>query len=64
MHLINAKTFKLEYFIDGARRPRYAIPSHTWGETEVTFEQSGQLQGDLDSTKAREPDGPGLSKVQ
>ncbi|KAK3707245.1 hypothetical protein LTR37_012246, partial [Vermiconidia calcicola] len=37
MHLLNARTRKLEYFI-GSSIPRYAILSHTWGEEEVSMQ--------------------------
>ncbi|KAI0903097.1 HET-domain-containing protein [Ustulina deusta] len=37
MRLLHTKTLKLETFI-GARRPHYAILSHTWGDDEVLFE--------------------------
>ncbi|KAF2648911.1 HET-domain-containing protein [Lophiostoma macrostomum CBS 122681] len=36
MHLLNVQTLKLEPHI-GARVPKYAILSHTWGKEEVTF---------------------------
>ncbi|KAI3340133.1 hypothetical protein F4824DRAFT_454150 [Ustulina deusta] len=37
MRLLHTKTLKLETFI-GARRPHYAILSHTWGDDGVLFE--------------------------
>lgn len=36
MHLLNAKTRKLETFI-GFAKPPYPILSHTWGDDEVTY---------------------------
>ena len=36
MHLLNAKTRKLESFV-GDSVPKYAILSHTWGDDEVSF---------------------------
>ncbi|KAJ4986944.1 heterokaryon incompatibility protein [Stagonosporopsis vannaccii] len=38
IYLINATTLKLERFDEEARTPPDAILSHTWGDTEVTFE--------------------------
>lgn len=44
MYLINASTLKLERFDDHTRLPAYAILSHTWSHTEVTFERAHELQ--------------------
>ena len=38
MWLINAKTLRLEEFIDGRSTPKYAILSHTWCKDEVLFQ--------------------------
>lgn len=38
MYLINTSTLCLERFDDGVYLPSYAILSHTWGDSEVTFE--------------------------
>ena len=43
MHLINAKTYKLEYFV-GAAIPQYAILSHVWGNDEVLFHDLSHLK--------------------
>ncbi|KAF1923941.1 uncharacterized protein M421DRAFT_104106 [Didymella exigua CBS 183.55] len=43
MYPIDAYTLKLERFDDEARIPPYAILSHTWGESEVTFEHIRKL---------------------
>lgn len=37
MHLLNARTRRLEYFI-GSSIPPYAILSHTWGKDEVSMQ--------------------------
>lgn len=37
MHLLNARTRRLEYFI-GSNIPKYAILSHTWGKDEVSMQ--------------------------
>ncbi|KAH6616722.1 heterokaryon incompatibility protein-domain-containing protein [Boeremia exigua] len=39
MYLINALTLKLERFDDEAHLPPYAILSHTWSGSEITFER-------------------------
>ena len=43
MRLINAKTLKLEQFVDARSAPEYAILSHTWGTDEVLFHDMAQL---------------------
>ena len=42
MRLINTTTMKIEDFM-GVQMPSYAIPSHTWGEGEVTFQHFANL---------------------
>jgi len=37
MRLINTTTLEFDEFI-GTKIPNYAIPSHTWGDEEVTFQ--------------------------
>ncbi|KAK5674834.1 hypothetical protein LTS10_012571 [Elasticomyces elasticus] len=45
MYLINAKTYRLEYFMD-SDIPLYAILSHTWGPgEEVTFQDMQDTNG-------------------
>ncbi|KAK5720406.1 hypothetical protein LTR17_015043 [Elasticomyces elasticus] len=45
MYLINAKTYRLEYFMD-SDIPPYAILSHTWGPgEEVTFQDMQNTNG-------------------
>lgn len=39
MRLINVSTLKLHNFFDEANIPEYAILSHTWGASEVTFKE-------------------------
>lgn len=43
MYLINAKTYKLQYFV-GAGIPKYAILSHVWAEEEVLFQDLKKLK--------------------
>jgi hypothetical protein len=38
MHLLNSTTLQLHEFIE-TQIPPYAIPSHTWGEEEVSFQE-------------------------
>jgi hypothetical protein len=38
MRLVNARTLQLEEYY-GAKIPKYAILSHTWGDEEITFKQ-------------------------
>lgn len=42
MHLLNARTRKLETFV-GKSIPPYAILSHTWTDDEVTFQDLNKL---------------------
>ncbi|KAK5752651.1 hypothetical protein LTS12_017220 [Elasticomyces elasticus] len=57
MYLINAKTYRLEYFMD-SDIPPYAILSHTWGPgEEVTFQ-------DMQDTKGTGLGKPGFSKIR
>ena len=43
MWLLNAKTRRLEHFLDDRQiGARYAILSHTWGEGEVSFDDIHQ----------------------
>ncbi|KAI1751914.1 heterokaryon incompatibility protein-domain-containing protein [Xylaria castorea] len=43
MRLLNAQTLTLEEF-DRPHIPPYAILSHTWGEEEITFQDTSNLQ--------------------
>lgn len=38
MRLFHARTLQLEEYY-GAKTPKYAILSHTWGDEEITFKQ-------------------------
>ncbi|KAK0814980.1 hypothetical protein LTR59_000735 [Friedmanniomyces endolithicus] len=38
MWLINAHSYKLEWFSDSDKAPPYAILSHTWSDDELTFQ--------------------------
>ncbi|KAI0156221.1 heterokaryon incompatibility protein-domain-containing protein [Pestalotiopsis sp. NC0098] len=58
MRLINAVTLKVESYKSAADAPKYAILSHTWGETEPTF-----AQGTSRLTRLRKTRLPGFSKV-
>ena len=43
MHLLNVKTLSLEEFYDDSNDlPKYAIVSHRWGESEVSFQKISQ----------------------
>lgn len=44
MRLIHTGTLKLHEFF-GAKIPPYAIPSHTWGEDEVSFQEMQSRNG-------------------
>ncbi|KAL8708570.1 MAG: hypothetical protein Q9225_007581 [Loekoesia sp. 1 TL-2023] len=46
MHLINARTFKLEHF-QGDDVPKYAILSHTWGQGEVLYRDISSLSSEV-----------------
>lgn len=54
MRLLNIRTFDLEEFFD-TKIPPYAILSHRWYETEVTFKQMA---------KRTAPEGPSLRKIR
>jgi hypothetical protein len=54
MRLINTKTGALEDFL-GEDIPEYAILSHTWGESEVTYQE--YMEGGTDTKK-------GYGKIQ
>ncbi|KAF2681715.1 HET-domain-containing protein, partial [Lentithecium fluviatile CBS 122367] len=43
MRLINASSIRLETFNDESKIPPYAILSHTWGNSEVTFQDLSSL---------------------
>jgi hypothetical protein len=43
MRLINASTIRLETFHNESTLPPYAILSHTWGDSEVTFQDFAAL---------------------
>ncbi|KAJ4295075.1 hypothetical protein N0V90_007083 [Kalmusia sp. IMI 367209] len=43
MRLLNATTIRLESFHNEATTPRYAILSHTWGDSEVSCQDLVQL---------------------
>ena len=38
MWLINAHSYRLEWFSDSDKAPPYAVLSHTWGDDELTFQ--------------------------
>lgn len=52
MHLINVKTLDLERFV-GSAVPPYAILSHTWGDSEVSFQDLSAV----DKAKIKKKDG-------
>src|SRR6266700_6459984 len=39
MRLINTSTLRFEQFL-GTKKPPYAILSHTWGNQEVTYDET------------------------
>lgn len=65
MLLINTATVKLVRFDDESLLPPYAVLSHTWGDSEVSFEQFSILQNTLlESAKSRIQEGPGYEKIR
>ena len=54
MRLLQTETLTFEEFFE-TNLPRYAILSHRWGQSEVTYK---------DMAKKRAKEGPGLTKVQ
>lgn len=54
MRLINTTTLLIHEFIDAESAPPYAILSHCWGDSEVSFK---------DYVKGRVKEGPGCDKI-
>jgi hypothetical protein len=53
MRLLNTTTIRLESFYDEAATPSYAILSHTWGGSEVSFQDLEYIGTHPDSTRTR-----------
>lgn len=53
MRLINAHTLRLENFHNEATIPPYAILSHTWGNSEITFKELRGLNMSLRNARIR-----------
>ena len=51
MRLINARTLRLETFVDGRSAPPYAILSHTWCKDEVLFHDMTSLNASVRKKK-------------
>ena len=52
MRLINAETLKLHNFTSSTV-PHYAILSHTWGPTEITFHELRNINMSLHNARVR-----------
>jgi hypothetical protein len=64
MRLINAQTQKLHNFASSAAVPPYAILSHTWGDSEVTFRELRNLSLSVQKTRERIRDKAGYYKIK
>lgn len=62
MRLINASTLKLETFHDSST-PRYAILSHTWGDSEITYSELRGLRTGLLNARIRIKSKAGYYKI-
>lgn len=63
MRLIDVATFKLVEYHDESKLPPYAILSHTWGDSEVTFEQFQKFQNSNFLIRHRMKKGSGHRKI-
>lgn len=63
MRLINVETLRLEEFFD-AKRPKYAILSHTWGKAEVSLQEWEKWQDGDASTQDLIESKRGFQKIK
>jgi hypothetical protein len=62
MRLINAETLKLQTF-QSSSIPRYAILSHTWGSSEITFKELRNLNMSLRHARVHTKSKAGYNKI-
>ncbi|KAI9674946.1 MAG: hypothetical protein M1822_009008 [Bathelium mastoideum] len=60
MRLLHTRTLVLRQFMDEAKRPSYAILSHTWGKREVSFQEMMDFANKIDIDEEKE----GFQKIK